>query len=565
MRRLFASSLLLLCAACVSGNKVRADSEVIQADIERARRSGAMRCAPVELATAEANLDFARGELSQGTSYRASEHIRTAESSIKKALELSKSCAPQKVLVKDRQEPTGPRQPDQQQTQVEITPTKPPPQQVVVQIEEKDSDGDGILDKDDPCPDRPEDRDGFEDADGCPEPDNDKDGVLDGNDKCPLTPGPLSNQGCPEEAPGDSDGDGIPDNVDKCRDQPEDKDGFEDSDGCPDPDNDQDGLIDTADKCPNAAGPIQNMGCPRTDKDGDGVEDSLDKCPDEPEDKDGFQDEDGCPDLDNDADGIPDGLDRCPLKAGPLENAGCPDDDKDGDGVVDRQDLCPDQPGIKEMRGCPDPDKDNDGLPDRLDMCPEQAGPKDTRGCPDEDKDGDGLVDRLDVCPDQAGPKEMRGCPDPDRDNDGIPDRVDVCPDEPGVKDERGCAKKYKMVVVKKEKIEIKKQIKFAAGSAKIIGKESFTILDDVAQVLRDMPTIKKLRVEGHTDSLGKDLTNLKLSQARADSVMAQLIKRGVDPGRLEAVGYGEEKPIANNGTAKGRAENRRTEFNIAD
>ncbi|WNG49257.1 OmpA family protein [Archangium minus] len=503
MRRLFASSLLLLSAACVSGNKVRADSEVIQADIERARRSGAMRCAPVELATAEANLDFARGELSQGTSYRASVHIRSAETAIKKALELSKSCAPQKVLVKDK--PDTPTTDPSQQAQVEITPKSP--QQVVVQIEERDSDGDGIFDKDDPCPDRAEDRDGFEDSDGCPETDNDKDGVLDGNDKCPLTPGPLSNQGCPEDAPGDSDGDGVTDNVDKCRDQPEDKDGFQDEDGCPDPDNDQDGLVDTADKCPDAPGAIQNLGCPRTDKDGDGVEDSQDKCPGEPEDKDGFQDEDGCPDLDNDGDGIPDGLDRCPLKAGPLENG----------------------------------------------------------GCADEDKDGDGLADRMDVCPDQAGPKEMRGCPDPDTDQDGIPDRVDVCPEEPGVKDERGCAKKYKMVVVKKQKIEIKKQIKFAAGSSKIIGKESFTILDDVAQVMRDMPNIKKLRIEGHTDSLGKDLTNLKLSQSRADAVMAQLIKRGIDPGRMEAIGYGEEKPIATNGTAKGRAENRRTEFNIAE
>jgi outer membrane protein OmpA-like peptidoglycan-associated protein len=86
-----------------------------------------------------------------------------------------------------------------------------------------------------------------------------------------------------------------------------------------------------------------------------------------------------------------------------------------------------------------------------------------------------------------------------------------------------------------------------------------------VAQVLRDMPTIKKIRIEGHTDSLGKDLANLKLSQMRADSVMAQLLKRGIDPGRMEAVGFGEEKPIDNNATAKGRANNRRTEFNIVE
>ncbi|WNG19276.1 thrombospondin type 3 repeat-containing protein [Cystobacter fuscus] len=501
MRRLFATALLLLLgSSCVSGNKVRADSEVIQASVERARRSGAMRCAPVELAVAEANLDFARGELGQGASYRASEHIRTAEAAIKRALDLSKDCAPPRVVYGKEQQPEA-----QEQTPADTTPR--PQQQVVVQIEEKDTDGDGVPDKDDPCADRAEDFDGFEDSDGCPEPDNDGDGVLDGNDKCPLTPGPLSNQGCPQDAPSDSDGDGIPDDVDKCPQQPEDKDGHEDSDGCPDLDNDGDGLLDSADKCPDASGPIQSLGCPRTDKDGDGIEDAQDKCPDESEDKDGFQDEDGCPDLDNDNDSIPDAIDRCPLAAGPLENGGCADTDKDGDGIMDRQD----------------------------------------------------------VCPDQAGTQELRGCPDPDRDQDGIPDRIDVCADEPGVKDERGCPKKYKMVVVKKDKIEIKKQIKFASGSAKIIGKESFTILDDVAQALRDMPTIKKIRIEGHTDSVGKAVNNMKLSQSRADSVMAQLLKRGIDPGRMQAVGYGMEKPIASNLTAKGRAENRRTEFNIVE
>src|SRR5512138_3460617 len=100
MKRLIASALLLACSACVSGSKIRADSEVIQADVERARRNGALRCAPVELATAEANLDFARGELSQGSSFRASEHIRTAEVSIKRALELSRECGPKQVVVR---------------------------------------------------------------------------------------------------------------------------------------------------------------------------------------------------------------------------------------------------------------------------------------------------------------------------------------------------------------------------------------------------------------------------------------------------------------------------------
>ncbi len=564
MRRLIVSSLLMLCASsCVSGNKVRADSEVIQASIERARRSGAMRCAPVDLATAEANLDFALGEIGQGASYRASEHLRTAEAAISRALEQSKTCVPPRVVIgKEKPEPVASATPAPT-TPTDNTP-RPPSQQVVV-VEVKDTDGDGIPDKDDPCPDRAEDFDGFEDTDGCPDPDNDRDGVLDVNDKCPLTPGPQSNQGCPEDASKDSDGDGIPDVLDKCPLQPEDKDGFQDDDGCPDNDNDEDGLIDGADRCPDVAGPIQNNGCPDGDKDGDGIQDSKDRCPDEPEDKDGFQDEDGCPDLDNDADGIPDTIDRCPMTAGPLENGGCPDGDKDGDGLVDRLDLCPDQPGPHEMRGCPDPDKDGDGIVDRLDLCPDQPGPHETRGCPDKDSDNDGIVDRLDICPNEPGTQELRGCPDPDRDHDGIPDRIDVCPEEPGVKEERGCAKKYKMVVIKRDRIQIKKQIKFASGSAKIIGKESFTILADVAQALNDMPFIKKIRIEGHTDSVGKDVANLKLSQARADSVMAELIKRKVDPGRMQAVGYGPEKPIASNLTAKGRAENRRTEFNIVE
>jgi outer membrane protein OmpA-like peptidoglycan-associated protein len=571
MRRLLACALLLLSAACVSGNKVRADTEVLQADIDRARRNGAMTCAPVELATAEANLDFARGELMQGTSYRASEHARVAETAIKKALDLTKdkSCVPKKVSVtiKDPRDPQATRPPADTQTKppVQTNPSDDTQQQVVVRIEEKDSDGDGLFDKDDPCTDRTEDRDGFEDADGCPEPDNDKDGVLDGNDKCPLTSGVPGNQGCPEEAPKDRDGDGVFDPEDRCVDQAEDKDGFEDTDGCAELDNDQDGIVDTADKCPNASGPIQRLGCPLADKDADGRDDAEDKCPDEAEDLDKFEDEDGCPEPDNDKDGVPDTLDRCAQEAGVLENGGCPDLDKDGDGLLDRFDPCPDKAGPRENNGCPDLDKDGDGLLDRFDPCPEQSGPRENNGCPDTDKDEDGTVDRFDACPTQKGSRDANGCPDPDKDGDGIADRVDMCPEDFGIKEEKGCPKKYKLVVVKKDRIEIKKQIKFGSASAKIIGKESFSILNDVAQALKDAPQIKKIRIEGHTDSAGKDLANLKLSQRRADSVMAELLKRGIDPGRMEAVGFGETKPIASNATAKGRAENRRTEFNIVD
>jgi outer membrane protein OmpA-like peptidoglycan-associated protein len=159
-----------------------------------------------------------------------------------------------------------------------------------------DRDKDSIPDSLDKCPDVPEDKDGFEDSDGCPDYDNDRDG--------------------------------IPDSLDKCPNLPEDIDGFQDSDGCPDYDNDRDGIPDSLDKCPDVAEDKDNFededGCPDYDNDRDGIPDSLDKCPNLPEDIDGFQDSDGCPDYDNDADGVPDAVDRCPMVAGPADSNGCP-------------------------------------------------------------------------------------------------------------------------------------------------------------------------------------------------------------------------------------------------
>ena len=167
-----------------------------------------------------------------------------------------------------------------------------------------DRDGDGIKDDVDKCPDNPEDFDGFQDADGCPEPDNDNDGILDKDDRCPNEPedrdGDQDEDGCPEGSDGDRDGDGIPDSLDKCPDVPEDKDGFQDKDGCPDPDNDQDGIPDKQDLCPNDPEDIDGFedkdGCPDPDNDKDQIPDVVDKCPNEPETYNGYQDEDGCPD-----------------------------------------------------------------------------------------------------------------------------------------------------------------------------------------------------------------------------------------------------------------------------
>lgn len=174
---------------------------------------------------------------------------------------------------------------------------------VMYVAEARDRDGDGIKDNDDQCPTEPEDKDGYEDTDGCPDKDNDGDTILDKDDKCPN--------------------------------QAEDFDGFQDTDGCPDPDNDNDGVDDAHDQCPDKPetknGFKDDDGCPdEPDRDADGVPDSRDQCPDQPEDTDGFQDTDGCPDPDNDGDGIPDEDDECvdepETKNGYQDEDGCPDE-----------------------------------------------------------------------------------------------------------------------------------------------------------------------------------------------------------------------------------------------
>ncbi|MCU0684363.1 MAG: OmpA family protein, partial [Polyangiaceae bacterium] len=194
-----------------------------------------------------------------------------------------------------------------------------------------DSDGDGLSDARDRCPTEPEDFDRFEDQDGCPEDDNDRDNIADRRDRCP--------------------------------DRPETVNGYQDDDGCPDelPDTDRDGIVDPEDKCPQLGGEVSrspgpSFGCP--DRDKDGVTDNVDKCLNEPEDTDGFEDEDGCLDPDNDGDGIPDAEDECVDQPGPRARGGCPEPDRDGDGVPDGTDRCPERPetfnGYLDNDGCPD-------------------------------------------------------------------------------------------------------------------------------------------------------------------------------------------------------------------
>ena len=271
---------------------------------------------------------------------------------------------------------------------------------------------------------------------------------------------------------------------------------------------------------------------------------------------------------DADGDGLVDDEDSCPLKPEDMDNFddadGCPDPNNDGDGLLDVDDRCPNNPedadGFEDTDGCPDPDNDQDGLADGEDRCPIDPGPASTMGCPD--RDSDGLADGDDECPDQGGPIETNGCPDSD--NDHVPDIRDACPSEPAdaridPRRSNGCPSR---VVVTKQSIEILEMVYFETNKA-IIKPVSYGLLDDVATTLNTYADIKLIEVSGHTDDVGKDDANLKLSQARSEAVMKYLVTKGVDPTRLVARGYGETRPIDSNDTAAGRAKNRRVAFTI--
>jgi OOP family OmpA-OmpF porin len=252
--------------------------------------------------------------------------------------------------------------------------------------------------------------------------------------------------------------------------------------------------------------------------------------------------------------------------------------DKDGDGYLDDADQCPERPenfqGFKDEDGCPDdPDTDGDGLTDSNDACEllaeDQDGYLDTDGCPDIDNDLDGVPDDQDgeggACKndpeDPDGYEDADGCPEPDNDGDTVVDLKDQCPMVPGVKDgdRPGCPKKPSLVVVTEKEIKITQQIHFAFGKS-AIRPISFPVLDAVAEVMQKKPKIK-LQVQGHTDNRGGKRLNQRLSQSRADSVRKYLVSHGIAPSRLDSKGYGMDRPIVPNTSARNRALNRRVQF----
>ncbi|WNH14112.1 OmpA family protein [Thalassobellus suaedae] len=258
--------------------------------------------------------------------------------------------------------------------------------------------------------------------------------------------------------------------------------------------------------------------------------------------------------TDTDGDGIYDKDDACPDVAGLEAFNGCPD--TDGDGIEDSKDSCPNEAGLAELNGCPD--ADGDGVADKDDNCPSVAGLKALAGCPDAD--GDGVTDADDKCVNTAGPAANNGCPWPDTDGDGVLDKDDKCPDVKGTVANSGCPEVSEEV--QKTLNEYAKTILFDTGKS-TIKSQSEAVLADIISILKEYPTAK-FTVEGHTDSVGSEKLNQRLSDSRANSVKEYLIENGIDAFRLSALGYGEAKPIDSNNTRKGRANNRRVEINLA-
>ena len=276
---------------------------------------------------------------------------------------------------------------------------------------------------------------------------------------------------------------------------------------------------------------------------------------------------------DADLDGVRNWLDKCPGTpiGAKVDANGCPID-SDKDGVFDGLDKCPDTPiGAKvDKNGCP-LDSDGDGVPDGIDVCDSTVkGAKvDAKGCP-MDSDGDGVLDGLDQC--EHTPKgaqvDAKGCPI-DTDGDGVADGLDQCPNTPaGLKvDANGCP-----IEVSEKETQLLdtgmirlQNINFDVNKA-TIKPESFPLLDEVAAILLQYPTLT-LEIGGHTDNSGLKLKNVALSEARAKAVLGYILQKypTLDASHFTTVGYGPNVPVASNGSALGKAKNRRVEFKVTN
>jgi outer membrane protein OmpA-like peptidoglycan-associated protein len=246
--------------------------------------------------------------------------------------------------------------------------------------------------------------------------------------------------------------------------------------------------------------------------------------------------------------------------------------DRDGDGVSDRGDICPDEPAGASpdpaRAGCPAPeDTDHDAIADREDACPNEFGE------PNADRPRHGCPRPAVLAPTEppadpcAGvepgtPPAGAACPPVDQDADGIEDARDACPAEPGPAHSDATRAGCPLVALRGDQLQLLEPIEFENNAATLRAVSS-EVLELVFQLLRDHPEIVSVDVQGHTDARGLPANNLDLSRRRAAAVRSWLLERGVAPERVQAHGFGSERPLDDNGTELGRQRNRRVEFHV--
>jgi len=234
--------------------------------------------------------------------------------------------------------------------------------------------------------------------------------------------------------------------------------------------------------------------------------------------------------------------------------------DSDNDGIPDNIDKCPNTPGVAKYDGCPVPDTDNDGINDDNDKCPTVPGVAKYNGCPVPDTDNDGINDDNDKCPTVPGVERYQGCPIPDSDNDGVNDEEDNCPHLAGTAANHGCPE---IDASTQSKVDVMaKNIYWSISGGYTLSNRSNKSLDQIASMLKADSNLK-VTVSAHTDNVGSDEKNKTLSQDRADAIRNYLISKGANESQVEAIGNGEEQPIADNKTAAGRAKNARVEIKL--
>lgn len=368
----------------------------------------------------------------------------------------------------------------------------------------------------------------------------------------------------------DRDGDGILDEDDACPDTPGVPSDNPECHGCPDTDGD--GLCDKIDDCPDEAGPVENGGCPILDRDGDGILDVDDDCPDTPGVASSIPGCNGCPDRDGD--GVCDSKDECPDEFGPVENNGCPIP----------VDPCTDVQAIKDALknvlfeyNSSDLTAESKVILDNIAPLLTSKSFKNPHWLVEGHTDNKGSqAYNLPLSEKRAASVktylESKGVPASILKSVGFGLSLPITTNdtEEGRARNRRVELKYADANFQPAALEVDddcanvqmadlaRTIYFKTASADLV-EASKQSLDVIALYMNS--TTGNYEIQGHTDDVGNDANNMRLSQRRAQSVFDYLVSKGVDGSRLKAVGYGESQPKYDNKTADGRAQNRRIEI----